>query len=313
MPGSADTLTFSEYLAALRGRSAATTTLYAHDVADFERFCATRGQRVSAALTPTTVGLYLMERMEERRRREDEAQQLSARSAARAVSALKAYSQYLVFRGELKENPIAAVQAPKYSRRLPAYYSVEEILALLRAWDNEPGALALRNSALLAVLYGCGLRVSECAGLGVSDVRLDEGMLRVLGKGRKQREVPCGQGVRLRLERYISFARPQLVAAGKAGAALWLSRRGTALGVRAIAQMLDLSALKAGFVKPVSPHKLRHACATHMMEGGADVRLLQDFLGHESINTTQIYTQVTRTQLREVYESAHPRARRTKH
>ena len=149
--------------------------------------------------------------------------------------------------------------------------------------------------------------MSECAGLDTGALQLDERMVRVWGKGGKAREVPFGAAAAAAIGAYLEHGRPALKRA-ESGEALWLNARGERLSVRAVWNILDAAVLKAGLAKHVSPHKLRHACATHMLEGGADVRLLQEFLGHASLNTTQVYTQVTMTRLREVYEQTHPRA-----
>lgn len=346
--GGAETpgLSFADYLLRILGRSPRTAEAYARDVAAFDSWCQIQGLALGRALNRAQVGLYIMQRSQPGRRSAEQAAQLSSRSAARAVSALKAFRRYLLFSGssivdaeagDSSEGRAPVTQsgsldsqllpsAPKYSRALPSYFNVDEILALVRAFDGQEGAAALRNSALLHLLYSAGLRVSECAGLQLGSLRSSERLLSVLGKGSKLRTVPYGENAADLLERYLREARPLL--AGKANAPvlggipvdaarpvtgqdspLWLSTRGKPLGPRAIQRIVDEAAIFAGCLKPVSPHKLRHACATHMLEGGADVRLLQELLGHSSINTTQVYTQITRKQLLESYEKTHPRAK----
>jgi integrase/recombinase XerD len=300
---------FARHLAQVRGRSAATVRSYLRDVGAFLNYLDANNIALQQGLTRPRAGLYLMQRTEARRRQPGEAGRIASRSAARALSALNALAQYLVFSGELGENALSGMHPPKYSRKLPPYLSVDELKLLLAAYAGQDGALALRNTALLTLLYATGLRVSECAGLDLGSLKFDERTLRVIGKGNKARETPFGAVAAEALQRYIAQARPALATA-KSGEALWLNARGGRLSTRAMWDVLDQAVLKAGLVKHLSPHKLRHACATHMLEGGADVRLLQEFLGHESLNTTQIYTQVTMTRLREVYEQAHPRAKR---
>jgi integrase/recombinase XerD len=300
---------FARYLLQVRGRSATTVRSYLRDVGAFLNYLDAGNISLTQGLTRPRAGLYIMQRTEQRRRKPGEAGQLASRSAARALSAVTALAQYLVFTGGLGANPLAGMHPPKYARKLPPYISVDELKLLLAAYAGQPGPLAQRNTALLILLYATGLRVSECAALDLGSLKLEQRTLRVVGKGNKAREVPFGEVALRELERYMALSRPAL-AADCSGDALWLNARGGRLTARAMWNVLQQAVLRAGLVKQLSPHKLRHACATHMLEGGADVRLLQEFLGHESLNTTQIYTQVTMTRLREVYEHSHPRAKR---
>ncbi|MDQ3023288.1 MAG: tyrosine-type recombinase/integrase [bacterium] len=298
--------TFADYLSDLRGRSARTVEEYVRDVAAFEGWCTGRGFGAEPGLTRVKVGLFLMDRMAAG----DKAGSgggLSPRSAARLVSALKAYGQYLVFCGKLEAGQIEDLRPPRYSRTLPAYFNADEIRAIVCAFDADLTPRGIRNAAILHLLYAAGLRVSENAGLRLSSVRLGERIVTVFGKGSRERAVPYGERAANALTRYIEAARMQLVS-DKSADWLWLNVRGGKLTARAMRTILDQAALRAGSIKPISPHKLRHACATHMLEGGADVRLLQELLGHQSINTTQVYTQITRTKLLEAYEKTHPRA-----
>ncbi|MCH7472514.1 tyrosine-type recombinase/integrase, partial [bacterium] len=185
----------------------------------------------------------------------------------------------------------------------------DEIIAVVSAFDEGGDPLCLRNAALTHLLYSSGIRVSECASLEIASLRLNERILRVAGKGNRQREVPFGRRAARALESYLERGRPAF-AGQDSGDALWLNRRGVRLTARSMRRILDGAARRAGSMKRISQNKLRHACATHMLEGGADVRLIQEFLGHASLDTTQVYTQVTRARLREVYEQSHPRARR---
>jgi site-specific recombinase XerD len=304
---------FSDYLAEILGRSRRTVEAYCRDVSAFMRYCSAEGLEIAPALSRPQGGLYLMRRTEERRRGAGEASRLGSRSAARAASALKAYARYLEFCGVGGvSQDIAQLAAPKYGRKLPAYFNVDELRSLVGAFDGQDDAIGCRNAAVLALLYGAGLRVSECAGLRIGDVDLQARLVTVLGKGGKQRTVPFGTRVVAALEAYLEqragLSADRKGAQDASTATLWLSSRGNALSARGIQRVVDQAALLAGQIKPVSPHKLRHACATHMLEGGADVRLLQELLGHSSIDTTQVYTQVTRRQLLESYEKTHPRA-----
>lgn len=298
---------FAEYLGDLRGKSARTVEEYCRDVAAFEQWCESRGQEKDESLTRARVGLYIMERMTGG---EKVTPSVSSRSAARAVSALKAYGQYLAFVGKLDSKEIEVLQPPRYSRKLPAYFNADEIRAIVCAFDKDTTPRAMRNAAILHLLYAAGLRVSECATLRLKNVAVAERMVTVLGKGNRERQTPFGEKAAMAIDNYLASARMQL-ATEKSGDWLWLNARGGRLTARAMRTILDQAALRAGSIKPISPHKLRHACATHMLEGGADVRLLQELLGHQSINTTQVYTQITRTKLLEAYEKAHPRANKS--
>ena len=300
---------FELYLSNIKGQSPATVRAYLNDVAAFADHECVKPvpAELAARITKTRAGLYLMERMGEPRRGRPGAAQLSARSASRLISALQAYAQYLIYAGLANTNPLVGFKPPKYSRKLPEYFNLDELKALLSAFDNSDNPLHLRNTALLYVLYGCGLRVSECVSLEISALKFETGELKVIGKGSKERIVPFGQPVAMVVLRWLEHGRPKL-AIGASQQALWLNQRGGRLSDRAVRTVVNQATLRAGQLKHLSPHKLRHACATHMLEGGADVRLVQDLLGHASLSTTQIYTQVTRRQLMEVYEKTHPRA-----
>ncbi len=300
---------FAGYLTRVRARSVRTAEAYRRDVEAYARFCRDGGLGWPAGLTRTQVGLYLVQRTAGTGRPAGGQQQLGQRSAARVVSALSAYCQYLVAEGRFKSNPLKGFRPPKYSRKLPAYYSVKEVEALLKAFNDDSTPLGRRNQALLLFLYSTGIRVGECESLDLGSVNLEAQLAVVQGKGGKQRAVPFGGAATRCLAEYVELARPAL-ASRTSGEAVFLSKSGRRLSARAIQQVLDRAAVRAGLAKALSPHKLRHAYATHMLEGGADVRLLQELLGHESLGTTQQYTKVTRTKLRDIYLKSHPRATR---
>lgn len=308
MKGSLELAGFAEFLARVQGKSAATVSAYAADAAAFDDYCGRQGWPLKSALTKARVGLYLVERVGGPRVGDSERARLSTRSAARAVSALQALGQFLVFRGELPSNPLADFKAPRYSRKLPPYFASDEVRLVVCAFDKAGDRpLYIRNAAILHLLYAGGLRVSECAALDLESIDAGARLVQVFGKGSKRRIVPYGELAALRLGHYLAHGRPRL-ATERSGRALWLNHRGGRLSARAIRNVLNSAVLRAGLAKHLSPHKLRHACATHLLEGGADVRLVQELLGHQSINTTQVYTQITRTHLREVYDKTHPRA-----
>jgi integrase/recombinase XerC len=312
MEGNFEPDEFAEFLSHVQGKSSATVDAYRRDAAAFGAFCVQQGFSIGDGLTKAKVGLYLVERIGNQRG-SGQLPPLSARSAARHVSALQALAQYLVFKGEFEQNPLEGFKPPKYSRQLPPYFSSDEIRQVVCAFDGaaEGKPLYVRNAAILHLLYASGLRVSECAGLELDSVDREHCLVQALGKGRKRRVVPFGAQAALALERYLAHARPALLNEHSAGA-LWLNRNGGRLSARAMRNILNAAVMRASLAKHISPHKLRHACATHLLEGGADVRLVQELLGHESINTTQTYTQITRTHLRDVYEQTHPRAERKK-
>lgn len=299
---------FASYLAHTCGKSQRTVKEYLSDLASFQQFCDTLGWALADSVDKHSVSRYILERTQQRKRGKDEAGQLSQRSAARLLSALKAFGQYLVYLGWRDANPLSGFIAPKFSARLPAYFNPTEIIAVVSAYDTGSDPASLRNAAILKLIYSAGLRVSEAEGLDLASLRPGN-ILRVLGKGSKEREVPYGGQAGSAVDNYLAGGRSHFVKSGS-GQALWLNKSGGRLSARSMRNILDKAGAMAGIAKPLSPHKLRHACATHMLEGGAEIRLLQEFLGHKSLNTTQVYTQVTRTQLLDTYLETHPRAKK---
>lgn len=301
---------FAAYLQHIAARADHTVKSYLTDLDGYAQWCAAQGLTLPAALTRTRAGLYLLARAGHGTGPAQSTQpQLSLRSSARAVSALKAYSAYLLHCAVLSADPLAGLQPPKYSRPLPDYVNSRELRAVVCAFDGEAGPRALRNSALLQLVYAAGLRAAEATALDIASLDIAARFVRVQGKGRRERVVPFGQPAADALTRYLSQGRSQLGPPGQQHAhALWLGPSGRRLSVRSIGNILDSALRRAGQLRRLSPHKLRHACATHLLEGGADVRLVQELLGHESLATTQVYTQITATRLREVYDASHPRA-----
>jgi integrase/recombinase XerD len=229
-------------------------------------------------------------------------------SVARALAAVRSMHRFLVLDGEGEADPSSGVVRPRVPRTLPRPLSVDEVDRIL-ASPAGGTAVALRDQAILETLYGAGLRVSELVSLDVDDVDLDEGSVRVIGKGSKERIVPLGRFGRDAVRTYLAKGRPAL-ASSRSRAALFLNHRGGRLTRQGCDLILRGHVRRAGIRKRVSAHTLRHSFATHLLEGGADVRVVQELLGHASVATTQIYTLVTEQHLREVYYSAHPRARR---
>jgi integrase/recombinase XerD len=234
---------------------------------------------------------------------------LSASSAGRAVVAVRGLHRFALREGLTDTDPARQVRPPAPARRLPKAISVEQVEALLEAAGLGQTTLALRDRALLEVLYGTGARISEAVGLAVDDLDRSSGLVRLDGKGGKQRIVPVGSYAQAAVEAYLVRARPALSAAGSGGPSLFLNARGGRLSRQSAWTVLRATAGKAGLAVDVSPHTLRHSFATHLLDGGADVRVVQELLGHASVTTTQVYTLVTVDRLREVYATAHPRAR----
>ena len=237
-----------------------------------------------------------------------EAAPYRASSVARTLSAVRSFHRFLVREGVTDHDPAARVAPPRLPRSLPRPLPVDDVRRLLEAPDEGTPA-GLRDRAILELLYGSGLRISELTGMDVDDLDLEEGSLRVLGKGGKEREVPLGSFGRDAVGAYLTRGRPALATAASRGA-LFLNARGGRLSRQSCARLLGRYVRLAGIDRRVTLHTLRHSFATHLLEGGADVRVVQELLGHASVATTQIYTLVTARHLREVYDESHPRARR---
>ena len=223
--------------------------------------------------------------------------------------AVRGWHKFLLREGLTAVDPAAEVRPPPAPKRLPKAITVSEVEALLAAAGADETPRAVRDRALLELLYGSGARISEVVGLDVDELDVDSGMVRLLGKGSKERVVPVGSYAREALSAYLVRARPVLALAGPGSPALFLNARGGRLSRQSAWAVLRSAARRAGVTAEVSPHTLRHSFATHLLEGGADVRVVQELLGHASVTTTQVYTLVTVDRLREVYATAHPRAR----
>lgn len=298
---------FSEHLSGERRASAHTVQAYASDLAQLSSFVRERSKRPLGPedIDKLTLRAWLGELSRTR----------APGSIARKLASVRAFFRYLAREGEVRENPAELLATPKVRRKLPAFLSVDAAAQVMDA--PEPNARTsqseqARDRVMLELLYGSGLRVSELAGLDLDSISREQGELRVLGKGRKERIVPLGSRARAALEAYLP-QRPELKHP-KTGAqdprALLLTRRGTRLGVRRVQVLVQrYGALGAG--RPdLHPHALRHTCATHMLEGGADLRAIQEMLGHSSLSTTQRYTHVSLDQLLGVYDRAHPLAKK---
>ena len=243
------------------------------------------------------------------RRGDDEHPPLRASSAARAVVAVRGLHRFAVREGLTPTDAASGVRPPTLPRRLPKALPVDDVLRLLDAAGDQETPRGLRDRALLELLYGTGARISEAVGLAVDDVDLGGATVLLHGKGSKDRVVPVGQYARAAVEAYLVRGRPSLAAAGRGTSALFVNHRGGSLSRQSAWAVLRHAAANAGISTEVSPHTLRHSFATHLLDGGADVRVVQELLGHASVSSTQIYTLVTVDRLREIYATAHPRAR----
>ena len=234
------------------------------------------------------------------------AKELNSRSRARIISGLKSFFNYLIFEDYRKDNPTDLIEAPKIGRKLPETISVEEIDELIAAIDLTKTE-GERNRAIIETLYGCGLRVSELTNLRISDLYFEEGFIKVTGKGDKQRFVPISDYNIKYITIYKDQVRAHQEIKPEASDTLFLNRRGARLTRAMIFTIIKQLAEKANIRKKISPHTFRHSFATHLLENGADLRAIQQMLGHESITTTEIYMHMDRTYLREVLETYHPK------
>jgi integrase/recombinase XerD len=301
---------YLDHLTIERGVAANTLSSYRRDLRRYAEHLVTRGVDDLRNVTEPDVSEFLVAL-----RKGDPdtgAVALSAVSAARALIAVRGLHRFAAAEGLTDLDVARAVKPPTPSRRLPKSLSVDDVLALLdgAGGDSETdGPLTLRNRALLEVLYSTGARISEAVGLDVDDVDTHSRSVLLRGKGGKQRLVPIGRPAVGALDAYLVRGRPDLARRGKATPAIFLNVRGGRLSRQSAWQVLQDAADRAKISAAVSPHTLRHSFATHLLEGGADVRVVQELLGHASVTTTQIYTMVTVNALREVWAGAHPRAR----
>ncbi len=234
---------------------------------------------------------------------------LRASSAGRAVVAVRGLHRFALREGLVDADAARDVRPPPPPRRLPKAIPVEDVGALVEAAGFDQTPRARRDRALLELLYGTGARISEAVGLDLDDLDADEGTVVLHGKGGKDRMVPVGTFARRAVDAYLVRGRPSLAASGRGSPAIFLNARGGRLSRQSAWAVLRAAADRAGLRVDISPHTLRHSFATHLLDGGADVRVVQELLGHASVTTTQIYTLVTVDHLREVYAAAHPRAR----
>jgi integrase/recombinase XerD len=287
---------FRDFLTLESGHSVNTVEAYVRDLRRLGEFAASKGVRDPGRLSRTHLRdhVYLLKDLG-----------LSAATIRRAVSSIRTYYRFLAGEGRVSDDPSDRLAAPRRGRTLPDTLSVSEVVALLAA-PHLDDPLAWRDRALLELAYGAGLRVSELCGLVVTDLLLTENLVRVFGKGGKERLVPIGRSVIGAISVYLHTVRPTLDR-GKSGGRLLLNARGQPLSRVGAWGIVKRAAARAGITKRVTPHTLRHSFATHLLEGGADLRAVQEMLGHADLSTTQIYTHVDREYLRSVHKQFHPR------
>lgn len=287
---------FRDFLTLESGSSRHTVEGYGRDVLRLGAYACARGARDPASVTQDIVRdfIYYLKDLG-----------MAPTSIRRQISSLRTYYRFLVAEGHASRDPSERLDLPKTWRRLPEVLSPREVEALLEA-PMVDSPLAWRDRALLEVLYGSGVRVSELVGMAPDDVWFDEGLVRVLGKGAKERLIPIGRRALGAVSLYVRETRPQLDR-GRSGGRLFLNARGHPLSRVGAWGIVRKSAARAGIAKRVTPHTLRHTFATHLLEGGADLRAVQEMLGHADLSTTQLYTHVDREYLRTVHQTYHPR------
>ena len=289
---------FERYLVSERGAALNTVLAYCRDVRQFLFYLQAEGAFPEPILEPPVLSGYQAALAK---------RGVKDSSLARKMTAVKALLGYLREAGRLRNDPLVGWRLPRARKPLPKVLTVDEVMRLLSVPDRA-SARGKRDFALLVLLYSSGLRASEIVGLKISDADLEEGLIRCRGKGAKERLVPTGSAAVAALREYLRESRP---ASGRRGAegVLFLTRRGTPMTRAWLWKLVKHYGMGAGLdVRGLSPHVLRHSFATHLMEGGADVRAIQEMLGHASLSTTQIYTHVSRAHARDVYDESHPRA-----
>ncbi len=287
---------FVSHLQAERHVSRYTVRNYSRDIGEFLSFLQERGVPSAEAATRELVREYLVWLNQ---------RGIVRASIARKLSSLRTFYRYLQQEGRVESNPMALVSSPKKERRLPNFLTDQEVKRLVET-PHPTTPQGMRDRAILELLYSAGVRVSELAGLDMDEVNLPMQEVRVWGKGGKERVVLLGVPAARAIEEYLLRGRPHL---GGKGAALFVNRFGKRLTVRQVQRLIKGYALKAGLEKRVHPHLMRHTFATHLLDGGADLRVVQELLGHASLASTQVYTHVSQAQARKVYMKAHPRAR----
>ena len=292
----AEIKSFLDFVSIEKGLSKNTLLSYARDLKQYARFLKKRKRSGLDSVDRSEITDFLLEERD---------RGLSARSVSRALVAVRMLHRFLTQEGRLKEDVAEALEAPKLWKTLPEALSVSEVETLLKS-PNARKPQGARDQACLELMYAAGLRVSEAASLKLNHVNFDEGILRVTGKGDKERLVPVGRAARQSLKRYLDGARKAWVE-GRPEEALFVTRLGRKMSRQAIWVLLRKYAKASGIRKKVYPHILRHSFATHLLENGADLRVVQELLGHADISTTQIYTHMDKSRLKGIHQKFHPR------
>jgi integrase/recombinase XerD len=296
---------YLDHLAVERGVAPNTLAAYRRDLRLYLGYLAERGVGDPAAVGEPEVTGFLAAL---RQREYAPGRRYSSATVARVLAAVRGFHRFLLREGVVAADPAEPVGPPRVPRSLPRALSEEEVERLLAAVPAD-GPTGARDQAILELLYAAGLRISELTALDVDDIDLEDATVRCVGKGSKERIVPLGRTAVDALRRYFREARP-ILARAASGPAAFLNARGTRLTRQGCWKLVKKHAARAQLHRRISPHTLRHSFATHLLDGGADIRVVQELLGHASVSTTQVYTLVSRERLREVYESAHPRAKR---
>ena len=298
---------FRTFLEVQRNLSEHTRRAYLADIAEYSEFLQSRdnisAQKTIPEAQMETIRAYMAFLY---------GRKLKKVSINRKVSSLRAFYKFLLREGVMKHDPAQGVQTPKMEKYMPTFLSVDEAFDLLNAFRDNSSASGLRNLAMLELFYSSGLRLAELAGLDTEDVHFDAALVKVRGKGKKERIVPVGAQALAAVRKYLSATEDlrKEPSADLFKGALFLNERGKRITTRSIARMVDAATVKSGIGRKISPHALRHSFATHLLAAGADLRSIQEMLGHESLSTTQKYTAVNINRLMEVYDKAHPRAKR---
>ncbi|PIU42164.1 MAG: site-specific tyrosine recombinase XerD [Candidatus Omnitrophica bacterium CG07_land_8_20_14_0_80_42_15] len=288
---------FISYLSVEKGLAQNTLSSYKRDMAKFIAYLATKGIDKAERVNKNDVTAFLMSEKDKG---------LSSNSAARAFAAIKVFYKYLVSEGRVKENVASLIDAPKLWKHLPETLNVDEVEKLLEQ-PNIRNWMGIRDKACLELMYAAGLRVSELVSLKVHDINLEFGFVKCKGKGEKERIVPLGRKAKQALSRYLEKTRPKLAKQAVADQRLFLTRLSKGMSRQQFWKIIKKYAHSARINKSITPHTLRHSFATHLLERGADLRVVQEMLGHADISTTQIYTHINKERLKSIHHKYHPR------
>jgi integrase/recombinase XerC len=288
-----------KFLQSLRQRNASVHTLKAY-TADLDNFAEYLGAREWRSIDHLIIRGFLSHLYEKK---------LGKTSVARALAAVRSFYRWLAQEGVVEQNPAALVSTPKLPKKLPRVPTIEEMNAVLDGQMPEVASFPERDRIMFELLYGCGIRNSELIGINLDDIRLSSEAILIRGKGKKERYVPFGDSVKAALAAYLPLRQQTLAERKKITTALLINQRGGRLTTRSVGRIIKKVAVAKGLSPDVHPHTLRHAFGTHMLEEGADLRSIQEMLGHERLSTTQRYTQLSMKHVLEVYDQTHPRAK----